>query len=80
MSRSEIRARIEGVGETAMAAQEDVEANLRQLGSPSTRPGKWHLAERYFTTHRVTNSLVMFECDASFEWYFDDEAEAEEPF
>lgn len=79
MSR-EIRARIEGVGETALAAQEDVEANLRQLGAPTTKPGRWQLTERYFTSHRVTNGLVMFECDASFEWVPEIPADDEEPF
>lgn len=79
MSRSEIRARLEGVGETAMAAQEDVEANLRQLGSPSTRSGKWILGERYFTSVRASTALVLFECEATFNWRFDDEEETE-PF
>jgi hypothetical protein len=81
MSRGDdLRARLEGVGETAMAAQEDVESMLRQLGAPSTRPGKWVLRDRYFTSVRASTALILFECEATFEWHFDDADEAEEPF
>lgn len=80
MSRSEIRARLEGIGETALAAQEDVDAQIRQLGAPTSKPGRWQVTERYFTTVRATPALILFECDASLEWVPDITADEEEPF
>jgi len=81
MSRSDIRARLEGIGETALAAQEDVDAQIRQLGAPTLKgTGRWQVTERYFTTVRATPALILFECDASLEWVPDITADETEPF
>lgn len=69
MSRENPRARLEGIGETALAALESVGEKLRQLGSPSTEPGKWVTKETYFRNMDMPIAdLVLFEAEVSFEW------------
>lgn len=81
MRGDDLRARLEGLGETAMAAQEDVASQIRQLGAPTTSPGKWVLRDQYFRTIRATPAILLFELEATFDWEPElEDDDAEEPF